>query len=116
MGHKYSDGKTVRIASVPVGGFMAGRGYRANGWNGVAELDAAAGAPADLTIDRNFTFFIKVPAAVPGALGDMIYMPPAGGAADTVATVTATGNVPAFKVHEPKDANNMVGVAVLNIQ
>jgi len=115
MGHKYSDGKTVPIAAAPAGGFQAGRGYRANGWNGVAELDAAVGARADLTIDSNFMFWIKVPAAVAGAQGDVIYMPPAGGAAETVATATATGNVAAFKVHEAKDANNVVGVRVLNV-
>jgi len=115
MGHKYSDGKTVRIAAAPAGGFLAGRGYRANGWNGVSEFNRAAGDPADLTIDANFTFWITVPAAVPGAQGDVIYMPPAGGAAETVATATVTGNVAAFKVHEAKDANNVVGVRVLNV-
>jgi hypothetical protein len=111
---KYTDGKTVTVVA-PAGGVAANRGYRVSGWNGVAELSADATANAVLTIDPAATFYIKVPAAFTGALGDVIYMPPAGGAAESVATATSAGNVAAFKVHEAKDANHIVGVRVLNI-
>ena len=114
MGHKYSDGKTLSVAAAPAGGLVAGRGYRVNNWNGVAELDAAANAASYLTIDPVAVFYIKIPAAVPAAQGDTLFMPPAGGAAEAVATNAAAGNVAAFKVHEAKDANNIVGVRILN--
>jgi predicted RecA/RadA family phage recombinase len=111
---KYSDGKTINVVA-PAGGAVAGQLYRINGWNGVCEVTAAAGETFALNIDPTFTFYIPMPAAVAAAQGDVLYMPPAtGGVGATALTATAAGNVAAVKVHEAKDANNIVGVRILN--
>lgn len=111
---KYTDGRTINVVA-PAGGVMAGRLYRINGWNGVAEVDAAAGETFAMNIDPVFTFYIPMPSGVAAALGDVLYMPTAsGGTGATALTATATSNVAAVKVHQAKDANNIVGVRLLN--
>ena len=112
---KWSDGKTINVVA-PAGGVTAGKLYRIDGWNGVAELTVAAGATFPLNIDPTFEFLIPMPAAVAAAVGAVLYMPPAsGGAGETALTATATGNMAAVKVTQAKDANNIVGVRLLNV-
>ncbi len=111
---KYSDGKSIR-AVAPAGGAVAGRLYRMDGWNGVCEVDTVAGAGFALNVDPTSLFYIPMPAGVAGARGAVLYVPPATvGDATAALTATATGNVAAVKVEEAKDANNIVGVRLLN--
>lgn len=114
MQGKYSDGKTINVVA-PAGGVVAGRLYRVDGWNGVPEVNAAAGETFAMNIDPTYTFYILAPVGFTGARGDIGYMPPAsGGAGATALTATATSNVAAVKVHTAKDGNNIVGVRLLN--
>lgn len=115
MQGKYSDGKTIdRVA--PAGGVVAGELYRINGWNGICEVDTDATETFAMNVDPVPTFWIAIPAAVAAASGAILYMPPAtGGVGSTALTATATGNIAAVKVVVDKDANNIVGVKILNI-
>jgi hypothetical protein len=115
MQGKYGDGKTIDVVA-PAGGVLAGHLYRISGWNGLAEIAAAAGETFPLNIDPAFMFYIPMPADVAGALGAVLYMPTAsGGVGDTDLTATSTSNVAAVKVTQAKDASNVVGVRVLNV-
>lgn len=115
MQGKYSDGKT-KSAVAPAGGAVAGELYRINGWNGVCEVAAAATETFAQNVDPTAFFWIRIPAAVAAAEGDILYMPAAaGGVGSTDLTATPTSNVAALKVVVAKDANNYVGARLLNI-
>lgn len=107
---KYSDGRTIDVVA-PTGGVTAGNFYRVSGWNGIAELTVAAGETFPLNIDPTYVFYTPMTTADAAAVGALLYVAPGGG----LLTATATGNVAAAKVHQAKDANNIVGVRLLNI-
>lgn len=111
---KYADGKTIDVVA-PVGGVLAGHLYRISGFNGVAEITAAAGETFPLNIDANFMFYVPIPSGVAAALGAVLYMPAAGGVGDTDLTATVGSNALALKTTQAKDANNVIGCRVINV-
>ncbi len=112
MQGKFSDGKT-RDAVAPAAGAVAGEMYRANGWNGVCEVDTAVGATYAQNVDPTAFFWIKVPVAVAAAVGATLYMPAAATAAGSTTLTAVTTDVPALKVVIAKDANNYVGARLI---
>lgn len=115
MAGKVSDGKTIDVVA-PAGGVVKGRLYRISGFNGVAEVDAAAGATFALNIDPTAIFSILTPAAYAPAVGDVGYLPPASPqTGSTALTATATGNTAAVKVVTVPDANDYADVRLLNV-
>lgn len=111
---KYSDGRAIHVTA-PAGGVVAGTLYRIDGWNGVAEVTAAAGATIALNIDPTYLFYVPSPAGFAGTIGLVGYVPPAtAGSATSAITATSTANVPAVKVTKAKDGNGIMGVRVLN--
>src|SRR5262245_24315306 len=109
------------------GGFAApaataitfGELYRINQWNGIA-LKAIGASDTlrnlDFEISPARVWYIKLPAALSPAIGDVIYWTTGAGfksgATDLSATVSGS---PCAKVEEVKDANGYAGVRVLNI-
>jgi hypothetical protein len=119
MGNKKTEGATID-ATVPGGQTVVkGELYRIDGWNGIAMSTVLPTDPelgVALENDNQAIWYITIPAAVAAARGDVLYWT-AGtgfkkGSTDLSATVAGP---PAVKVEEAKDANNVVGVRVLNI-
>jgi predicted RecA/RadA family phage recombinase len=109
-GGKISDGRTINVVA-PAGGVVRGNPYRIDGWNGVAEVDAAAGTTFALNIDPTYEFYLPIAPVDNPARGALVYIT----AANTLAAA-ASGNTLFGKVMETKDAaNNRLSVRLLNI-
>jgi hypothetical protein len=108
------------------GGFTAPAGqalvfgdlYRLNGWNGIA-LSAIGASDTvrslDFEIAPDRIWYVKLPAGVTPALGDVLYWTTGTGfkRGDTDLSASVLGS-PACKVEEVKDANGYAAVRVLN--
>lgn len=112
MQGKFSDGKTKDAVAI-AGGVVAGELYRINGWNGICEVDTAAGATFALNVDPTAFFWVKIPSALAAAEGATLYMPAASGGVGSTALTAVTTDVPALKVVVAKDANNYVGARLI---
>jgi predicted RecA/RadA family phage recombinase len=109
-GGKLSDGKTINSVA-PAGGVVAGNPYRIGGWNGVAEVTAAAGTTFAMNIDPAAEFYLPITAGDTPAVGAPIYI-----TAANVLTVTATSNTLYGKAMSTKDtANNRFSCRLLNV-
>jgi|SRR5262245_50344847 len=121
MGQLKSDGRAT------LGGFAApgataltfGDFYRLNQWNGIA-LKTVGASDTDRNLDFEISseriWYVKFPAALSPALGDVVYWTTGAGfkRGDTDLSATVAGS-PAAKVEEVKDANGYAGIRVLNI-
>jgi len=109
------------------GGFQApgataitfGELYRINQWNHIAlktigASDTVRSYDGEIAPDR--IWYVKLPAGVTPAIGDVLYWTTGAGfkagATDLSATVAGS---PAAKVEEAKDANGYAAIRVLNI-
>lgn len=121
MGQLKHDGRATQ------GGFSAPAGqaitfgdlYRLNGWNHIALQNIGASDTVrsyDGEIGAERVWYVKLPAAVTPAVGDVLYWTAGTGfkRGDTDLTATATG-VAVCKVEEAKNANGYAAVRVLNI-
>jgi len=93
--------------------------YRVNGWNGFALKTIGASDTirvADMEIAPDRIWYIKLPAALSPAVGDVLYWTTGTGfkRGDTDLSATVAGS-PACKVEEVKDANGYAAVRALNI-
>lgn len=112
---KISDGKAINVVA-PAGGVVGGRCYRISGWNGMAQVDAAAGETFAMLVDAEAVIRQPIPAGVTGAVGDTLYVPTATGQVfSTALTATATSNAAAAKIVEAKDGNNIAAFRLLNV-
>jgi hypothetical protein len=119
MGQKKSDGKATNVAPYPAGQYNFGEFFRINGWNGIAMKTvntADTARNAAFQIDTESIWYVTIPAAVTGAVGDYLYWTAGAGTkrGDTDLTATVTGT-PVAKVEEAKDANNIAGIRILNV-
>jgi hypothetical protein len=93
--------------------------YRVNQWNGIALKTIGASDTlrvADMEIAPDRIWYVKLPAALSPAIGDVLYWTTGAGfkRGDTDLSATVAGS-PACKVEETKDANGWCAVRVLNI-
>lgn len=110
---KFSDGKSINVVA-PAGGVVAGRMYRISNWNGVASDTVDAGETFALQIDVDAEFIVPLPVAVGVAVGQIVYMPAAGGTSATDATLTSSSNKAAMKVMSVRDGGGFASVRLLN--
>lgn len=121
MGQLKHDGRATQ------GGFAApaataltfGDLYRINQWNGIALKTVGAADTVrnlDLEIAPDRVWYVKLPAALNPAQGDVLYWTAGAGfkRGDTDLAAAVVGS-PVCKVEEVKDANGYAGVRVLNI-
>lgn len=121
MGQLKHDGRATQ------GGFAApaatdlpfGELFRINGWNGIAMTHIGATdtlRTLDLEISSERIWYIKLPAGVTPAQGDVLYWSAGAGfkRGDTDLQAAVAG-APCCKVEEVKDANGYAAVRVLNI-
>lgn len=121
MGQLKTDGRASQ------GGFTApgataitfGDLYRINQWNHIALKTIGASDTVrtyDGEISAERIWYVKLPAALSPALGDVLYWTAGAGfkRGDTDLSATVAGS-PVCKVEEVKDANGYAAIRVLNI-
>lgn len=121
MGQLKHDGRATQ------GGYAAPAGqaltfgdlYRINQWNGIAlktigSADTLRNLDFEIAPDR--VWYVKLPAALNPALGDVLYWTAGAGfkRGDTDLAAAVVGS-PVCKVEEVKDANGYAAVRVLNL-
>jgi hypothetical protein len=120
MGQLKHDGRaTLGGVTAPAGVFNFGDLYRINQWNGIALKTIGASDTVrnlDLEIAPDRIWYVKLPAALSPAVGDVLYWTAGAGLkrGDTDLAAAVVGS-PACKVEEAKDANGYAAVRVLNI-
>ncbi len=120
MGQLKHDGvATQNGVTFPAGTYTFGDLYRINQWNGIALKTIAAGDTvrvADMEISPARIWYVKLPAALNPAIGDVLYWTAGAGVkrGDTDLAAAVVGS-PVCKVEETKDANGYAAVRVLNI-
>lgn len=121
MGQLKTDGRATQ------GGFTApgaqaityGDLYRINQWNGAA-LKTIGASDTDRSLDLEIApdriWYVKFPAALSPAVGDVVYWTAGAGfkRGDTDLAAAVVGS-PVAKVEEVKDANGYAAVRILNI-
>lgn len=113
MQGKIHDGKAIEFVA-PTGGVVAGQFYRNSGWNHIATVTAAQTETYEGQIDPTEVFRVNVGAGITANKGDVIYIPTAGAGVAQL-TNTAAGNIPALKVTDAKDSNNVCEARLLNV-
>lgn len=120
MGQLKHDGRaTLGGVTWPAGTINFGDLYRVNQWNGIAMKTIASGdtvRTSDMEIAPDRIWYVKFPAALAPAVGDVVYWTAGAGfkRGDTDLSATVAGS-PACKVEEVKDAAGYAAVRVLNI-
>jgi hypothetical protein len=114
-GRATQNGVTVPAAQAIVKGDL----YRINGWNGFAMKTIGASdtlRTMDMEIAPDRIWYVKLPAALAPAVGDVLYWTAGAGIkrGDTDLAAAVVGS-PACKVEEVKDANGYAAVRALNI-
>jgi hypothetical protein len=114
-GRATQNGVTVPAATAITKGDL----YRINNWNGIALKTIGASDTIrvmDMEIAPDRIWYVKLPAALAPAVGDVLYWTAGAGfkRGDTDLAAAVAG-APACKVEEAKDANNWAAVRVLNI-
>jgi hypothetical protein len=119
MGQLKGDGRATNVPAVPAGQYNFGELFRINGINGIMmktinTADTLRAAAMEISSER--IWFVVVPVATVAPQGAYLYWTAGAGVkrGDTDITGTATGT-PIALVEDAKDANNVVGVRVLNV-
>lgn len=120
MGQLKHDGRATQGGFVwPAGTYTFGELFRLNQWNGIilktiAAADTVRGADMEISSER--IWYVKLPAALSPAVGDVLYWTAGAGVkrGDTDLAAAVVGS-PVAKVEEAKDANGFAAVRVLNI-
>lgn len=119
MGQLKSDGKAVNVSAPAATLIQFGELYRIDGWSGIAMDEIlAADTERGLALEvSERVWYIKIPAALAAARGDMLYWSSGAGfkkaTTDLVASGTAGAIGPVAKVEEAVDANDYCAVRVL---
>lgn len=121
MGQLKHDGKATQggVTAPAAQAIVFGDLYRINAWNGIA-LSAIGASDTvrslDLEISPERIWYVKLPAALNPAVGDVLYWTAGAGfkRGDTDLAAAVVGS-PACKVEEVKDAGGYAAVRVLNI-
>jgi len=121
MGQLKHDGRATQngVTFPAAQAIVKGDLYRVNNWNGFALKTIGASDTirvADMEIAPDRIWYIKLPAALSPAAGDVLYWTTGAGfkRGDTDLSATVAGS-PACKVEEIKDANGYAAVRALNI-
>lgn len=120
MGQLKHDGRATQGGfTAPAGDLPFGDLFRINNWNGIAMSHIATADTArslDLEISSERIWYVKLPAAVSPAVGDVLYWTSGAGfkRGDTDLQAAAQGAA-CCKVEEAKDAAGYAAVRVLNI-
>ena len=121
MGQLKTDGRATQggVTFPAAQAIVKGDLYRVNNWNGFALKTIGASdtlRTADMEIAPDRIWYVKLPAALSPAIGDVLYWTTGAGfkRGDTDLSATVAGS-PACKVEEVKDANGYAAVRVLNI-
>src|SRR6187551_1051423 len=115
MGQLKHDGRaTQNGVTWPAGTYTFGDLFRIDGHSGFALKTIAAGdtvRTADMEIDKMRCWYVKLPAALNPAKGDLLYWTAGAGVkrGDTDLTATVTGQ-PICQVEEVKDGNGYAAV------
>jgi len=120
MGQLKHDGQASQGGvTFPAGTYNFGDLYRVNNWNGICLANIAAGDTvrvAGLEFSPARVWYVKLPAALSPAVGDVLYWTTGTGIkrgdADLSASVSGS---PVCKVEEAKNANGYAAVRVLNV-
>lgn len=119
MGQLKSDGRAINVPVVPAGQYNFGELFRINGWNGIAlktvnTADTIRAMAMETSSER--IWYVLIPVAVAAAQGAYLYWSAGAGTkrGDTDLSATVAGT-PVCVVEEAKDANNVVGIRVLNV-
>lgn len=120
MGQLKHDGRATQGGvTFPAGEIVFGDLYRVDGISGFALKNIATGATprvAGMEISKERVWYIKLPAAVNPAKGDLLYWTAGAGfkRGDTDLTAVVTGN-PVLQVEEAVDANAWCAVRLTGI-
>jgi hypothetical protein len=121
MGQLKHDGVATQGGVTVPGGqaITFGDLYRINAWNGIALKTIGASdtlRTMDMEISPARVWYVKLPAALSPAIGDVLYWTAGAGfkRGDTDLAAAVVGS-PVCKVEEVKDANGYAAVRVLNI-
>ena len=120
MGQLKGDGQASQGGYTwPAGDIVFGDLYRLNGWNVIALTAIAVGATlrsGDGEFSPSRIWYVKLPAALNPAVGDVLYWTTGAGfkRGDTDLAAAVVGS-PAAKVEEAKNASRYAAVRVLNI-
>lgn len=107
----YSDGSAIDVQApkdVAKGDFL-----HVDGWNGIAQESKNSGEYLAMEVDTNRLHYVTLPDSITytdATKGKLLYTDAAG-----VLTLTAGSNMPALKIEQAADSNNVVGVRVLNV-
>lgn len=128
MGQLKGDGRAINVTTPDSTAITFGELYRIDGWNGFAMNDVLATLDPNTTgVNRKIAlevsaeriWLIQVPSGLSAARGTTLWWSSGAGfkkgTTDLVAQGTGGATGPAVKVEETKDANNVVGVRVLNV-
>lgn len=122
MGQLKTDGRATQGGvTFPAGDIVFGDLYRVDGVSGFALKNIATTASgsdrkAGMEISKERVWYVKLPAAVTGARGDLLYWTAGAGfkRGDTDLTATVTGQ-PIVQVEEAKDANHWAAVRLTGL-
>jgi len=120
MGQLKHDGRATQNGYTwPAGTYTFGEFFRLNQWNGVIMKtinSADTLRTADMEIAPDRIWYVKLPAALSPAIGDVLYWTTGAGIkrGDTDLSATVAGS-PCAKVEETKDANGYAAIRILNI-
>lgn len=120
MGQLKHDGRATQGGYTwPAGTYTFGELFRLNQWNGIILKTIAAADTvrvADMEIAPDRVWYVKLPAALSPAIGDVLYWTAGAGVkrGDTDLAAAVVGS-PVCKVEETKDANGYAAVRVLNL-
>jgi hypothetical protein len=120
MGQLKHDGRATQGGfTAPAGDYPFGDLFRMNQWNGIAlthiaTTDTIRSLELEIAPDR--VWYVKFPAALNPAIGDVLYWTAGAGVkrGDTDLAAAVVGS-PVCKVEETKDAGGYAAVRVLNI-
>ena len=118
MGQLKTDGRAIDVVAPGATLIEFGECYRIDGWTGIAMDEITAtetprGLAMEVSSER--IWYVKVPAAVGGARGTLVYWTAGAGfkAGATALTSTVTG-APVAKLEEARDANGYAALRVIN--
>jgi len=121
MGQLKHDGRATQggVTAPAAQAITKGDLYRINAWNGIALKTIGASDTLrnmDMEIAPDRIWYVKLPAALSPAVGDVLYWTAGTGfkRGDTDLAAAVVGS-PVCKVEEVKDANGYAAVRVLNI-
>jgi len=107
----FSDGRAVNVQApfdIAKGDFM-----HVDGWNGIAQETKNSGEYLAMEIASDRMHYVTLPDSITytdATIGKIVYVDTSGDL-----TLTASTNMPALKIIESADLNNVAGVRVLNV-